>query len=86
MSFTVELSARATRYLDRLDEPTRQRFLHAFSRLAEDPYGPGSKPLQGRPDRVFRVGGWRVIYDVDRLSGLVKVTAIAPRGQVYRDR
>lgn len=85
MIFRVEISARGSRYLDRLDDSTRQRFQQALARLAEEPYGTGTKPLQGRSDRALRVGGWRVIYDVDRQAGLIVVTAIAPRGQAYRD-
>jgi mRNA-degrading endonuclease RelE of RelBE toxin-antitoxin system len=53
--------------------------------IAEDPHGPGTKPLTnvGR-FRAARVGGWRIVYLVDEAKREVRVEVIGTRGQAYR--
>jgi mRNA-degrading endonuclease RelE of RelBE toxin-antitoxin system len=56
-----------------------------LEQLAEDPYGPFSKPLTNAEGlRASRVGTWRVVYRVDEVAKEVLVSDIAPRGDVYR--
>jgi mRNA-degrading endonuclease RelE of RelBE toxin-antitoxin system len=86
VKFKVKLSGPASRYLDRLDGPTRARFRDALTRLEDDPFAGGSKALKGRSDRSLRIGTWRVLYDVDMAARLVRVHVIATRGQAYRGR
>ena len=86
MRFRIEFAGPAGRYLSRLDPSTRTRVAAAIRGLADDPSGLNTKALHGRPERSLRVGGWRVLYTVDRVDGLATITAIAPRGQAYRGR
>jgi mRNA interferase RelE/StbE len=85
VSFEVRLGRSAERYLERLPRDAQRRVVERLAQLALDPFGPHSKPLQGGTgDRSSRVGGWRIIFTVDRDRELVEVSDIGPRGQIYR--
>jgi mRNA interferase RelE/StbE len=44
-----------------------------------------SSPLTERPGvRKSRVGGWRVLFSVDREARVVYIATVDRRGQVYR--
>lgn len=86
MTFEVVVGRRAAAYLERLEPAMQARVVAALRELAVDPYGAQSKALrdpEGRRSR--RVGGLRIIYRVNRTTQTVEVSAIGPRGQVYRD-
>lgn len=86
MTYTVRLSDRAAKDLDRLDRSTRERVLSRLEQLASDPYNPRiSAPLTNADgQRKSRVGDWRIVYSVNRGTMEVAVVTIASRGQVYR--
>lgn len=85
MSFEVILARSAERYLERLPRDAQRRVVERLAQLATEPYGSHSKPLQGRAgERSSRVGGWRIIFTVDRDRELVEISDIGPRGQIYR--
>ena len=86
MTYDVRLVRHAEAYLRRLDARTRERVTRQLERIAGDPYGPFSKQLtnaEGR--RSVRVGDIRILYSVDDVERVVLVSAIGPRGHVYRD-
>mgnify|MGYP001576077392 CR=1 FL=1 len=87
MTYTVVVSERATRYLERADRTTQLRVRAMLNLLAQDPYDiRHSKALRGPGDfRSARVGNLRLIFVVERGELLVLVERIAPRGQVYRN-
>ena len=87
--FEIRLSRQAQRYYEHVDGPTALRLDKCFSALEQDPLsGPQIKPLKARGGMSFRyrVGSLRVLYDVKLAQRLVEVTAILPRGQVYREK
>lgn len=86
MTYLVQLTHRAEKYFGRLDHGTKQRISDAIREIGEDPFRvPLSKALQGHPgNRSVRVGGYRIIYFVDRTTQQITVEEIGPRGQVYR--
>jgi mRNA-degrading endonuclease RelE of RelBE toxin-antitoxin system len=85
VSFDVRVAGPAERYLNRLQEPVRGRVLGRLDQIAEDPYGPHTKPLQGGGGRRgARVGGLRIVFTVDRDRRVIDVSDIGPRGQIYR--
>lgn len=80
----AECRAKITRWLS-WHHPSPRRIVGRLTQLAEDPFGPYTKPLQGAAgDRSSRVGGLRIVYTVDRDRRLVEVSDIGPRGQIYR--
>lgn len=71
---------------NRVSTATASRLDHCFTTLESEPLnGPGIKHLQGATGTYrCRVGGLRVIYEVDTDKQIVYVMAILPRGQAYR--
>ena len=86
MRYTVFLARPAQKFLSRLtDASQRARFERVIDSLAENPRPPGCQPLHGlRGACRVRVGGFRILYQVEDDRLLVLVTEIGPRGQIYR--
>ena len=67
MSYRVSVSHEAEKVLDRLDRQTDRRLRARIVQLRENPLDPGFAPLIERPGvRKSRVGGWRILFTVDR--------------------
>jgi mRNA interferase RelE/StbE len=86
VNFRVGVVHEAEKILDRLDRPTEQRVRARFVQLAVDPFDSRlSAPLADRPGiRKSRVGGWRVLFTVDREAKVIYILTVDTRGQVYR--
>jgi mRNA interferase RelE/StbE len=83
--FDVRLSRSADRYLERLPRDVQRRVVARLDQVAEDPFGPHTKPLAGPgARRTARVGALRIVFTVDRDLRGVDVSDIGPRGQIYR--
>jgi mRNA interferase RelE/StbE len=86
MRYTVLVAKPARKFLERLtDAGQRARFERIINGLADDPRPTGCQPLQGLR-RVYRVriGGFRILYQIEDDHLLVLVTDIGSRGQIYR--
>lgn len=86
MNYRVAIGHEAEEVLDRLDRPTEIRIRSRLIQLAEDPFDPRlSAPLTERAGvRKSRVGGWRILFSVNRETQALYVLTIDTRGQVYR--
>ncbi len=86
MSYRVFVSHEAEKVLDRLDRPSERRLRARFVQLGDDPFDPRlSAPLTERAGvRKSRVGGWRILFTVDRDAMVVNVVTVDTRGQVYK--
>ncbi|MFN0102791.1 MAG: type II toxin-antitoxin system RelE family toxin [Bryobacteraceae bacterium] len=86
MSYRVVLAHEAEKILDRLDRPTERRIRTRFAQLAEDPFDPRlPAPLTERAGvRKSRVGGWRILFLVDRDADTLSIVTVDTRGQVYK--
>jgi mRNA interferase RelE/StbE len=61
------------------------RIRHRLGELARDPWqGRNVKKLTDHPGFRLRVGGYRVVYLVQKERLVVQVIRIALRGEVYR--
>jgi mRNA interferase RelE/StbE len=78
VKYRIAVSHEAEKVLDRI----RAR----FAQLLDDPFDPRlSGPLTERAGvRKSRVGGWRILFTVDRVAMIVNVVTVATRGQVYK--
>jgi mRNA interferase RelE/StbE len=58
-----------------------------IERLAADPFASNNnvKRLKGIDAFRLRVGGWRVVYEIDRRTIVIFVIRIGPRGSIYED-
>jgi mRNA interferase RelE/StbE len=62
----------------------RELVMSKIDGLARDPFGAAHvKKLVGVPGYRLRVGGWRVLYDVESGRLVVRVLKIGPRVGVY---
>lgn len=86
MNFQIRIVHEAEKILDRLDRSTEERLRARFSQLAVDPFDQRlSAPLTDRPGiRKSRVGGWRILFTVDREVRVIYILTVDTRGQVYR--
>jgi mRNA interferase RelE/StbE len=86
VNFRVGVVHEAEKILDRLDRPTEQRVRARFVQLAVDPFDSRlSAPLADRPGiRKSRVGGWRVLFTVDREAKVLYILTVDTCGQVYK--
>jgi mRNA-degrading endonuclease RelE of RelBE toxin-antitoxin system len=82
--FDVRLSRSAERYLERVPGDVQRRVVARLDQVAQDPFGPHTKPLAGPgARRAARVGALGIIFTVDRVRRMVEVSDIGPRGQIY---
>ena len=86
MTYRVAVAHEAEKILDRLDRPAERRIRARFVQLAEDPFDPRlSAPLAERAGvRKSRVGGWRILFTVDRDAKILQVVTVDTPGQVYK--
>ncbi len=80
--YTVRIEKQALKYINKLDRPTARRIRDAIDSIAEDPKV--GKPLSEHgSERSYRVGGYRILYDVYDNELIVVIVKVNPRGQVY---
>jgi len=84
--YALRLSSEASKELARLDRPTLQRMTQRFEELCVNPFDPRiSAPLMDQDGlRKSRIGGWRILFRVNRDQIEVRIMTIARRGQVYK--
>ena len=83
--YQVDLTPGASAFFEDADGPLQRKLDRCFAQLASDPrHHPNIKSLSGKYRGLYRyrVGDWRVIYEV-RDSSQVVVLDIAHRREVY---
>ena len=86
MSFSIRIKGSAARDLRRIARPERLRIAAAIDRLKENPYLGNALKGELRGLRRFRVGDWRVIYELLDDTLVVLVVRVAHRREAYRSR
>lgn len=84
--YEVELSSRAAAFLATADLPLARKLARCFRQLEREPRRYNNiKRLSGPLTGFFRyrVGDWRVIYNIDDDERRVRVHTIAHRADVY---
>jgi mRNA interferase RelE/StbE len=86
VTYRVVVTHEAEKILDRLDRATERRIRARLAQLADDPFDPRlSAQLTERAGvRKSRVGGWRVLFTVDRDAKTLNFLTVDTRGQVYK--
>lgn len=86
MSYTVEISKRASKQLKKLSPEVQERIQIKIDALALEPRPDGVKKLKGRENGYrIRVGDYRILYDVYDDVLLITVVEIGHRSSVYKD-
>jgi mRNA interferase RelE/StbE len=85
--FEVELSPEASEFYRNADPPLAKKLARCFGQLEVEPRRHNNvKRLSGTEFAGclrFRVGDWRVIFEIDELKNRVHVLTIAHRREVY---
>ena len=84
--YRVDLSDRhVQRQLMRLPRNLRTRLQNAMLRLEQNPRPPNAKPLRGNLMGVWRlrIGGYRILYEIDDANRVVLIIDVGPRGSIY---
>jgi mRNA interferase RelE/StbE len=83
--YTVNLDRTAEKGLRKLPRNIAARIVSALQALADDPYPPAARKLEGYDDLYrLRIGDWRAIYTVDDAEIIILVLDIGPRKDIYR--
>ncbi len=83
--FEVVISKSARRCLTRMPVKTAQIVRGKITAVAADPLAQHNNvtPLRGIEGFRPRVGDWRVLYQLDIPSRILRITNILPRGGAY---
>ncbi len=87
--FEVVLLIQALKFYQKSSEDLTKRLNHCFEELEQNPFhGPNIKLLKtpkGKKAYRYRIGDYRVIYDVDKTNKKIGVHLILPRTKAYRN-
>lgn len=85
--YSVELSQRSQKFLEKLDTHIRERIENRLRELSENPI-PSDAKFIGREsrERIFRcrVGMYRALYKVKDKEKIILVAKIDKRPKIYR--
>ncbi len=73
----------ASKQLERLDKSVKERILIALERLRIRPESCDIKKLVGMVGYRFRVGDYRIIFDVEKSELVILVIKIGYRKNIY---
>jgi len=85
MTYKVTFKPSAQKELSKLPDSVYKRAKKKILALADEPRPPGVKKLTGREGWRVRVGDWRIVYEIDDDSRIVRIMAIGHRGKIYRN-
>lgn len=73
----------ALKTLRKLDKHVRERIITALERLRIRPESCDIKKLTGMPGHRFRVGDYRVIFDIEKDKLIIFVLEVGHRKNIY---
>ena len=87
--YSIELSSKAKKFYTKCSNNLAFRLNSCFEELESNPYrGSNIKRLKTRPqERLFRyrIGNYRVVYEIYEKEVIVLIVKIAKREDVYKD-
>ena len=82
--YNLEIVRSAQKDIKRLDRPVRVRVIAAIEQLLADPYRRGVRQLASGIFR-YRVGHYRILYNIDKNTVTVRIVRVRHRRDVYRE-
>ena len=83
--YRVEFLSSAAKEFRSLDAAIKRRIIPVIDKLIENPRPKGARKLRERKDLYrIRVGSYRVVYEIDDETRLIRVTRIRHRREIYR--
>ena len=86
MPFTIQLTKKAKQFVEKADKKLQQRLQRTFDQIAQNlRQHPNIKPLRGEFEGLwrYRLGDYRIVYEIRDDAQVVIVLVIARRGDVY---
>jgi mRNA interferase RelE/StbE len=84
VNYTVFLSKKAQKQLDKLANHIAEPLLEAIAELGKNPRPVGYKKLKGRDGYRIRVANYRIIYEIIDQQLIVEVIALGHRKDIYQ--
>jgi len=84
-SYRILATKRFLRHLKRLDREVRERILNVVREVSERPYLGSVLIFDERRLYKFRVGDYRLVYEVDEEKKAVLLLIVDHRRRVYRE-
>lgn len=85
MAYQVDIAPSAQRDFKRLPHEMIRRVDAAILALEDHPRPPGCVKLEGSDsDYRVRVGGYRILYEIDDAHKLVTIAHVRKRSEAYR--
>ncbi|WP_419803236.1 type II toxin-antitoxin system RelE family toxin [Mucilaginibacter sp.] len=81
--YTVVLSKKAQKQLDKLSDNIAEPILDAIIGLEKNPKPFGYKKLKGREGYRIRAGNYRIIYDIIDTELIIDIIALGHRKDIY---
>ncbi len=78
------LSNSAQKDLDKLSDDITLKISKKLYDLAFNPYMYGSEKLSGNKGYRIRIGDYRVVYTIDKISKTIIIVKVKHRKEVYR--
>jgi len=85
--YEVLVSHEADKYYKKQDRDIKRRINKCIGNLSLEPlFGPHIKKLHGELEgkHRYKVGGIRIVYEVNTKGKIVEIKAIRSRGDVYK--
>jgi mRNA interferase RelE/StbE len=84
--YKIVFKKEAAKSLNKLPRNAAKTIREKLEVIAANPYPehPIAKKLQGREGYRLRVGGWRVLYEIQNDQLVILVLRVASRGEVYK--
>jgi mRNA interferase RelE/StbE len=83
--YSIEIKHSATHEIEELPTKKDRRLIIArISKLADDPRPVGSEKLAGDDRYRVRQGLYRIVYEIDDSSRVVRIVKVGHRREVYR--
>lgn len=82
--YTVQIQKSVTKFILKVDRPTAKRLRDAIDAISKDPTL--GVPLTNHTAQYkYRVGKFRILYDVFESELIIEIIKVASRGDVYND-
>lgn len=82
--WTVNVDKAVEKKLNKIPNPDNARIQRAIDDLETQPEQLDIKPLVGREGYRLKVGGWRLLMDINEVEKVIFVYMLASRGDVYK--
>jgi len=85
MAYELLIERHAERDIKKLERSLFMQVTTAIKGLADNPYPKNSKKIKGsQNDWRLRIGDYRVLYEIDNKTKIIKIMRIKHRREAYR--